>query len=163
MTDSPRSDSFRPTLVDALGTVDLRRLQLSWALTSFGQWAFFVILAVYAYEQGGASAVGVAALVRMVPAGLTAPMAGLVIDRSSRRDVLLGTDVARAAALAGVAAAVAAAALVGVVLVLSARTPCFRQRTSRPRPPSSPRSRPRRGSSPRRTPCRARSITGEFS
>jgi predicted MFS family arabinose efflux permease len=120
MTDSPRSDSFRPTLVDALGTVDLRRLQLSWALTSFGQWAFFVILAVYAYEQGGATAVGVAALVRMVPAGLTAPMAGLVIDRSPRRDVLLGTDVARAAALAGVAAAVAAAAPLGVVLVLSA-------------------------------------------
>jgi MFS family permease len=120
MTDSPRSDSFRQTLVDALGTVDLRRLQLSWALTSFGQWAFFVILAVYAYEQGGATAVGVAALVRMVPAGLTAPLAGLVIDRSSRRDVLLGTDVARVVALAGVAAAVAAAAPLGVVLVLSA-------------------------------------------
>lgn len=120
MTDSRRSDSFRQTLVDALGTVDLRRLQLSWALTSFGQWAFFVILAVYAYEQGGATAVGVAALVGMVPAGLTAPMAGLVIDRSSRRDVLLSTDVARTVALAGVAAAVAAAAPLGLVLVLSA-------------------------------------------
>jgi MFS family permease len=120
MTDSPRPDSFRRTLADALGTVDLRRLQLSWALTSFGQWAFFVILAVYAYDRGGATAVAVATLVRMVPAGLAAPVAGLVIDRSSRRDVLLGTDVARALALAGMAAAVAAGAPLGVVLVLGA-------------------------------------------
>jgi MFS family permease len=61
-----------------------------------------------------------AALVRMVPAGLAAPFAGLLIDRSSRRDVLLGTDVARALALTGIAAAVAAAAPLAVVLALSA-------------------------------------------
>ena len=120
MTDSPRPDSFRRTLADALGTADLRRVQLSWALSSFGQWAFFVILAVYAYEQGGATAVALAALVRMVPAGLAAPIAGLVIDRSSRRDVLLATDLARTLALAGIAVAVAVEAPLAVVFVLSA-------------------------------------------
>jgi hypothetical protein len=84
------------------------------------KWAFLVVLAVYAYEQGGTTAVALAALVRMVPAGLAAPFAGLLIDRSSRRDVLLGTDVARALALTGIAAAVAAAAPLAVVLALSA-------------------------------------------
>jgi hypothetical protein len=77
MADSPGPDSFRQTLADALGTADLRRIQTAWALTSFALWAYSVILAVYAYEQGGATAVGLAALVRMVPAGLAAPVAGL--------------------------------------------------------------------------------------
>ena len=51
----------------AFGTGDLRRLQFGWAATSVGSWAFMVVLAVYAYDVGGASAVGVAALVRMLP------------------------------------------------------------------------------------------------
>ncbi len=120
MTDSPERDSFLRTVVDALATANLRRLQGSWALTSFGQWAFFVILAVYAYDEGGATAVGLAALVRMVPAGLAAPVGGMLIDRGSRRDVLLVTAVGRALSLVGVAGAVAAGAPLGVVLVLSA-------------------------------------------
>ena len=120
MPDSEQPASFRRTVVDALATTGLRRLQASWALSSFGQWAFSVILAVYAYDLGGATAVGLAALVRLVPAGLAAPLAGVLIDRSSRRDVLLATDVARALALMGVTGAVAADAPLGVVLVLSA-------------------------------------------
>ena len=35
-----------------------------------------VALAIHAYAVGGAAAVGLAALVRMVPAGLAAPLAG---------------------------------------------------------------------------------------
>ena len=46
-----------------------------------GAWTFFVALAVYAYDAGGAAAVGAAAVVRMVPAGLAAPFAGALIDR----------------------------------------------------------------------------------
>src|SRR5690349_20913818 len=50
-------ESFR-----ALGEVyrnrGLRRLQLAWAGSIIGTWAFSVALAVYAYRQGGASAVG---------------------------------------------------------------------------------------------------------
>jgi MFS family permease len=120
MADSPRPNSLRQTLADALGTVDLRRVQTAWALSSFGQWAFLVILAVYAYGQGGTTAVALAALVRMVPAGLAAPVAGLLVDRSSRRDVLLATNVARALALSGMAAAVAAGAPLAAVLALGA-------------------------------------------
>ena len=120
MADSRQPDSFRRTVVDALATADLRRLQASWALSSFGQWAFFVVLAVYAYDVGGTTAVGVAAVVRMLPAGLAAPLWGVLVDRSSRRDVLLVTDVARALFLAGITGAVAAGAPLWAVLVLSA-------------------------------------------
>ncbi len=63
---------------------------------------------------------GVAALTRMVPAGLAAPLAGVLADRCSRRDVLLGSIALRALILAGIGAAVAADAPLAVVLVLAA-------------------------------------------
>ena len=52
---------------DALATPDLRRLQLAAAAAGIGGWAFMVALAIHAYAVGGAAAVGLAALVRMVP------------------------------------------------------------------------------------------------
>ena len=120
MADSHGRTSFRRTLADAVATVDLRRLQLAWMASSVGGWAFFIVLAVYAYEQGGAGAVGVAALARMVPAGLAAPVAGAVVDRRSRREVLIAISVGRSLVLVGIAAAVAADAPLAFVLVLAA-------------------------------------------
>ena len=120
MADSPRRASFRQSLTDALATPQLRRLQLAWSAASVGSWTFFIVLAVYAYNEGGATAVGVAALARMVPAGLAAPLAGMIVDRRSRRDVLLAITIGRALLLAGIAAAVAVAAPLAVVLALSA-------------------------------------------
>ena len=76
----------------ALATPDLRRLQAAWAAAATGGWAFMVALAVYAYGEGGAAAVGLAALVRMVPAGLAAPLLGKAADRFPRRDVLLASS-----------------------------------------------------------------------
>src|SRR5258705_7146433 len=54
-------------------TQDLRRLQLAWACAAVGGWMFMVALAIHAYAAGGAAAVGLAALVRMLPAGLGGP------------------------------------------------------------------------------------------
>jgi hypothetical protein len=120
MADSQGRASFRQSLSDALATADLRRLQLNWTAASVGSWIFFIVLAVYAYEEGGATAVGVAALARMVPAGLAAPIAGVVVDRRSRRQVLLASMVGRSLVLVGIGAAVAAETPLAVVLALSA-------------------------------------------
>src|SRR5215211_1171363 len=120
MADSQDRASFRQSLADALATDDLRRLQLTWTCASIGSWTFFIVLAVYAYDQGGATAVGIAALARMVPAGLAAPLAGMIVDRSSRRQVLLASTIGRSLLLAGIAASVAAGAPLAVVLVLAA-------------------------------------------
>ena len=76
-------------------------------------------LALYAYAEGGTSAVAVALLVRMLPAGLAAPYAAMLADRRSRRSVLLWSAALRAAALLGAAAAAAADASLGVVLVFA--------------------------------------------
>jgi MFS family permease len=104
----------------AFGTADLRRLQFGWAASSVGSWAFMIVLAVYAYDVGGASAVGVAALVRMLPAAFAAPATSLLADRSSRRDVMVRATLVRSVSLALVAAAVAADLGFAVVLILAA-------------------------------------------
>jgi len=103
----------------ALATPDLRRLQAAWAAAATGGWAFMVALAVYAYGEGGAAAVGLAALVRMVPAGLAAPLLGKAADRFPRRDVLLASTLARAVLLGALALAAALHAF-PLVLVLAA-------------------------------------------
>ena len=104
---------------DALATPDLRRLQLSAAAAGVGGWAFMVSLAVHAYAVGGAAAVGLAALVRMAPAGLAAPLTGLAADRYPRRDVLLAAVLARALLLAAAALCVALDAPFALLLVLA--------------------------------------------
>lgn len=108
------------SLAGALATASLRRLQIGWAVSAVGGWVFFVALAVYAFDVGGATAVGVAALTRMVPAGLAAPLGGVLADRRSRRDVLLGAIGLRGLILGAIGAAVAASAPLAVVLALAA-------------------------------------------
>ena len=112
--------AVRQSVGDALATADLRRLQAAWGTSAIGSWVFFIALAIYAYDVGGAVAVGVAALARMAPAALAAPLAGLLADRHPRRDVLLIALLARAVAVAAVAGAVAADLPFALVLVLAA-------------------------------------------
>src|SRR3954471_5639325 len=120
MEDARPSSGLHKSLAIALGTANLRRLQLAWGASAVGGWVFFVALSVYAYDEGGTTAVGAAARVRMVPAGLAAPLTGLLADRYPRRDVLLLSIVARAALLTATTAAVAADMPLAVVLVFAA-------------------------------------------
>ncbi len=83
---------------------DLRKVELAWGASIAAEWAHFVALGVFAYTAGGASAVGIAGLVRMLPAALSAPVASTLGDRFRRERFLLGTSVAGCCALAGSAA-----------------------------------------------------------
>lgn len=104
----------------AFATPDLRRLQVASVASCTGGWAFMVGLSVYAYGEGGATAVGIAAFARMLPAGLAAPFVGLVADRRSRRDVLAVSCAGRGGALVAIAGLVLAGAPLAAVLVLAA-------------------------------------------
>jgi predicted MFS family arabinose efflux permease len=86
---------------------DLRRLQLAAAGSIVGSWAYAVALAVYAYDVGGAPAVGLVALLRYVPSALAAPFTSLLADRYPRVRVMLGADLVRAVAMLAAGAAIA--------------------------------------------------------
>jgi len=98
---------------------DLARIEVAWAASSLGNWAFSILLALYAYRQGGTGAIAVALVVRMLPAGLAAPYAAMLADRHARRSILLWSAVLRAAALLATAATAAAGAPLGAVLVFA--------------------------------------------
>src|SRR5918994_7119496 len=86
---------------------DLRRAQLAFGATYAGEWALTVALGVVAFRDGGATAVGIVALIRMLPSALIAPFATAVADRVRRDRVLIWIGVVRGAAL-GAAAVVMA-------------------------------------------------------
>ena len=111
-------DSFR-AMRDAFHNRDLRRLQLAWAGSIIGSWAYTVALVVYAYRHGGASAVGFVGLVRWLPAAFASPLAAILGDRYPRVPVMLTSDLLRAAALAGMAVGVLADAPVALVYGLA--------------------------------------------
>jgi MFS family permease len=104
----------------------LRRVELAWAASIVGTWAYGIAVIVYAYEQGGATAVGVVGLARWLAAAVASPFAAILGDRYDRRWVMAGSDLARAALIAGASLAVFAGsppiviyALAGLVSVAS--------------------------------------------
>ena len=78
----------------------LRRIQLAWAGSMVGSWAYGIAVAVFAYQEDGAYAVGAIALVRTVAAGLAAPLTGVLGDRFPRVRVMVLSDVLRAGVMA---------------------------------------------------------------
>jgi MFS family permease len=100
----------------------LRRLQLAWAGSIIGTWAFTVALAVYAYDHGGASAVGLVVMIRWLPAAFASPLTAVLGDRYPRVPVMLGSDLLRAAMLGGMALCVLLDAPAAAVYTLVAGT-----------------------------------------
>jgi MFS family permease len=97
----------------------LRRLELALVGSVTGEWAYAIALAVYAFDQGGAAAVGLVGLIRFLPSALAAPFAAVLGDRFSRVRVMVVSDVLRALAIAGAAVAAFADAPAGVVYALA--------------------------------------------
>src|SRR5215212_7161428 len=100
-----------------LGNADVRRLELAWAFSIVATWAYSIAVVVFAYDKGGATAVGLVGVLRWVAAGMISPFAALLADRYDRRGVMIASDLVRALLIAGAAAGVAADAPAAVVYV----------------------------------------------
>jgi MFS family permease len=87
-----------------LRNVQLRRVELAWGASVAAEWANFVALGVFAYDVGGTLGVGLAGLVRLLPAALVAPFAAFVGDRFRRERFLIVITAGGCVALAGSAA-----------------------------------------------------------
>ena len=79
---------------------NLRRLELAYASSITSEWAFLVALGVFAYDRGGARAVGILGLVRMLPAALATPFTAALADRYERERALLVVSLLSGGALA---------------------------------------------------------------
>jgi MFS family permease len=104
---------------DVFRNESLRRLQFAWAASILGTWAYGIAVIVYAYEQGGATAVGVVGLARWLAAAVASPFAALLGDRYDRRWVMVGSDLARAVLIAGAALAAFAGARAIVIYLIA--------------------------------------------
>lgn len=113
----------------ALANRELRLLLLAWLVSSLAVWGGLLAFSVYAYDRGGAAAVGLIAMVRALPGAPAAPLLALVVDRVPRRRAMIVTNGSRATVMLAIAGAVAADVTVAVyalVALLAAVGPAFR-------------------------------------
>jgi MFS family permease len=97
----------------------LKRIQLAFAGSIIGDWAYATAFSVYAYEHGGATAVGVVITLRYILRALATPFTSILGDRYSRRLVMIGSDVTAALLIALAAILVASDANRYAVFVLA--------------------------------------------
>ena len=74
-------------------------MELAWGAAIAAEWAHFVAFGVYAYDVGGPAAVGIAGLVRLLPAAIVAPFAASLGDRFPRERFLLALTLVACVAL----------------------------------------------------------------
>lgn len=103
----------------------LRRIELAFAGSAIGDYAFFLTLGVFAYRQGGATAVGVVTAVRLAVAATVSPFTASLADRFPRRRVMLAADLGRCAAVAVAGTLAAAGTTPTAVYALAILTSVF--------------------------------------
>jgi MFS family permease len=82
---------------------ELRCLELAWGGFFVVEWASLLAVSVWAYGEGGASAVGLVGLLRMLPAAVALPFGAAIADRFPRHRVLVVVYVVQALLVAGLA------------------------------------------------------------
>src|SRR4029450_10403217 len=85
-------------LVASFRNPDLARAQLALVAFSICEWASFIALMVFAFEQAGAAAVGIISLVQLIPAAVIAPLGSVLGDRFPREKVFMLAEASMSAA-----------------------------------------------------------------
>jgi MFS family permease len=119
-------DAFRGVFANR----DIRRVQLAFAGSVTGTYAYGIAIAVFAYEHGGVTAVGALTAVRLATAAAVAPFAASLADRFRRERVMLASDLVRVATVGTAAVAAhlhwSAFVVYGTAIVTSTAGTVFR-------------------------------------
>lgn len=84
------------------GNKDFRRLWGGNLISLLGDWFNTIALYVLVTELTGSPlALGAVFITKMLPWALTAPLAGVIVDRYNRRRLMIGTDILRAVIVLG--------------------------------------------------------------
>lgn len=102
-----------------LANPSLRRVQLAFFGSVMGDWAYLTAVTVFAYQIGGATAVGAFASVRFLAIAVAGPVGALVADRVSRKAFMMSLDAIRALLIAAAAFTLALDGIPAVVFVLA--------------------------------------------
>jgi MFS family permease len=101
---------------------NIRRLEGAWAVSIITYWAYGIALAVFAYEEGGAAAVGLVGLVRFIPSAIASPFAAMLADRYRRERVIVVAELLRASLVGLTVVVIVLNAPFALVLLLAALT-----------------------------------------
>jgi MFS family permease len=93
---------------------------MAWGAFFFVDWTSWVALTVWAFDEGGRSAVGLVTVCRLLPAAIALPIGAWAADRFPRRRVVATVFAGQAVALAALIAAVITDGPLIVVYVLVA-------------------------------------------
>ena len=70
----------------------LRRLNLALAASVIGDWAYAVAVSVWAFQHGGAAAIGLFGMTRYLTMALLGPLMSTFADRHPKRAVMIAAD-----------------------------------------------------------------------
>jgi MFS family permease len=104
---------------DFLGNGTLLRAQLSFGAAFTAEWSFTVAISLVAFADGGAVAVGLVGLLRLLPAALLAPVIAAYADRVPRERLLFASSAVRGVATLAAAPVLVAGGPVVVVYALA--------------------------------------------
>jgi MFS family permease len=107
---------------ETLQIPDLRRAELAFAGFNMAEWAVYIAVAVYAFGQGGAHAVGLVSAVQLIPAAIVAPFGALLGDRYRREAVLIAAYAVQVVTMGATAGALLLDASAAAVYALAAVT-----------------------------------------
>src|SRR3954453_4172191 len=115
---------------DVLKNRHLRRINLALAGSVIGDWAYSIAVAIWAYRQGGATAVGLFGVVRYITMAFVGPLLATLADRYPKKLVMVGADAVGAALVFGAVAVIAfdgpALAVYALALATAAAGQAFR-------------------------------------
>lgn len=125
-----RLGESKAAMAEVFRNPGLRKINVALAGSVMGDWAYGVAVSVYAYGQGGATAVGVYAVVRYVAMAVAGPFTAVLADRFDRKLVMVLADGVRFVLVAVAALVIAAdgpaVAVYGLGLVTGLASTAFR-------------------------------------
>lgn len=104
---------------DVFANRGLRRINLALAGSVIGDWAYSIAVSIWAFQQGGATAVGLFGAARLITMAISGPLLATLADRLPRRRVMIGADLVRVVLVALGAVAIEADAAPVIVYALA--------------------------------------------
>lgn len=106
-------------LASNLRSRDLRRAQLAFGAAWTSEWALTIGLSIVAFRDGGPAAVGLVALIRLLPGAIAGPFLATIADRVRRERVIVVIGLVRTACFGVMAALWMAKAPIATVYAIA--------------------------------------------